>query len=72
MAIFFIFGLYFMILNPDKIDVLRFYAVSADFRLNLLFYNLILKFLLYIRSPQYGTTSEVETRTFGTEIVENF
>ena len=62
---FFIFDLYFMILNPNEIDVLpmvepRSFAVSADFRLKPSFYNLILKFLLYIRPPQYGTTSEAE------------
>ena len=54
-----------MILSPDEIDVLpmvepRNFAVSAYFRLKLLFYNLILKFQLYIRSPQYGTMSEVD------------
>ena len=54
-----------MILSPDEIDVLlmvepRSFAVSADFWLKLLFYNLILKFLLYTRPPQYGTLSEVE------------
>ena len=51
---FFIYVLYFMILSPDEIDVLpmvepRSFAVFANFRLKLLFYNLILKFLLYIR-----------------------
>ena len=62
---FFIFGLYFMKLCPDEIDVLpmvepRSFAGSADFRLKLLFYNFILKFLLYIRPSKYGTTSEAE------------
>ena len=46
---FFIFSLYFMILSPGEIDVLpmvepRSFAVFDNFRLKLLFDNLILKF----------------------------
>ena len=48
-AIFVIFGLYFMLLSQEKIDVLpmielRSFAVFANFRLQPLFYNLISKF----------------------------
>ena len=53
-AIFVIFGLYFMLQSPEEIDVLPMvepqnFAVSANFRFKPLFYNSILKFLLYAR-----------------------
>ena len=66
MAIFSNFWLiFYMILSPDEIDVLpmvepRSFAVSANFKLKPLFYNLILKFLLRTRPPQYGTTTQVK------------
>ena len=46
---FLIFGLYFIILSPDEIDVLpmvepRSFAVFANFGSKPLFHNLILKF----------------------------
>ena len=61
-AIFVIFGLCFMLLSLEEIDVLpmielRSFAVFAYFRLQLLFYNLISKFLLRIRPLKDGTTS---------------
>ena len=61
-AIFVIFGLYFMPLSLEEIDVLpmielRSFAIFANFRLQPLFYNLISKFLLRIRPLQDGTTS---------------
>ena len=61
-AIFVIFGLYFMLLSQKEIDVLpmielRSFAIFANFRLQPLFYNLISKFLLCIRPLQDGTTS---------------
>ena len=64
-AIFVIFGLYLMLLSQEEIDILpmielQSFAVFANFRLQPLFYNLILKFLLRIRSLQDGTTSEDE------------
>ena len=57
------FGLYFMLLSQEEIDVLpmielRSFAVFANFKLQPLFYNLILKFL----SPR--------TRTFQTKNVD--
>ena len=56
------FGLYFMLLSQEEIDVLpmielRSFAVFANFRLQPLFYNLISKFLLRIRPLQYRTMS---------------
>ena len=53
-AIVVIFGLYLMLLSQEEIDVLpmielRSFAVFANFRLQALFCNFILKFLLCIR-----------------------
>ena len=64
-AIFVIFGLYFMLQSPEEIDVLPMvepqnFAVSANFRFKPLFNNSIFKFLLHARPPQDGTTSEDE------------
>ena len=79
-AIFFIFGLYLRLLSQEEIDILpmielQSFAVFANFRLQPLFYNLISKFLLRIRSLQDGTTSEDENfpdqeRGGGTSTVE--
>ena len=60
----FIFGLYFMILSPEEIDILSLakpqsFAVSAYFRFNPSFNNSILKSLLYTRPSQYGNLFEV-------------
>ena len=60
---FFIFGLYFMILSSEKNDILPMveplnFAVSAQFRLKTLFYNLIRKYLFQSRPLQDGMTSE--------------
>ena len=62
---FFIFGLYLRLLSQEEIDILpvielQSFVVFANFRLQPLFYNLILKFLLRIRSLQDGMTSEDE------------
>ena len=64
-AIFFIFGLYLRLLSQEEIDILpmielQSFAVFANFRLQPVFYNLISKFLLRIRSLQDGMTSEDE------------
>ena len=60
-AILVIFNLYFMLLSPEDTDILpmvdpRSFAVSAYSDCNV--YFTILKFLLYIRPPEDGMTSE--------------
>ena len=61
-AIFVIFGAYFIILIPEKTSFYRWLNLQAspfcNFELKPLFYNLILKFLLQTRPLQDGTTSE--------------
>ena len=75
-AIFVIFGVYFMLLSQEEIDVLpmiqlQSFAVFANFSLQPLFYNLILKFpsprtrTFHTRNADVEARGRTETRTSG-------